>query len=102
MFPARPQHASWNLNALDANPTALRAVAEPGKLSGVGTIAFACLWLLVFAVPWEDAVTISNFGTSARLIGFVAVGFGVLAIFEKGKVRQPAPAHLLMVLFIAL
>jgi O-antigen ligase len=78
------------------------AVSQPGELSSLGKLAFACLWLLVFAIPWEDAITIGGFGTSARLIGFVAVGFGVLAIFERGKVRQPAPGHLLMVLFIAL
>src|SRR5437660_8052424 len=79
-----------------------RCFARVEELSSLGKLAFASLWLLVFAIPWEDAITIGGFGTSARLIGFVAVGFGILAIFERGKVRQPAPGHLLMVLFIAL
>jgi hypothetical protein len=47
-------------------------------------------------MPWEDAITISGFGTSVRLIGMVTVGFGVMAIVERGKVRRPAPGHIVM------
>jgi O-antigen ligase len=67
-----------------------------------GKLAFASLWLLVFAIPWEDAITIPGFGTSARLIGIAAVGLGVLAIIERGKVRRPAAGHFLMALFALL
>jgi O-antigen ligase len=68
----------------------------------LGKLAFASLWLLVFAMPWEDAITISDFGTSVRLIGMIAVGTGVLAIIERGKVRRPAPGHIVMALFVLL
>ena len=68
--------------------------------SGLGKLAFAFLWLLVFAIPWEDAVTISGFGTSARLIGMAAMGLGTFAIVETGRVRRPAPAHIIMALFV--
>jgi O-antigen ligase len=57
---------------------------------------------LAFTISWEDAVTISNFGTSARLIGMLAGGLGVLAIIETGRVRHPAPGHILMALFVML
>jgi len=90
----------------DSNPSAL-SPRPPGSLgaeefSGVGKLAFASLWLLVFTIPWEDAITIPSFGTSARLIGMVSGGLGVLAIIERGRVRRPAPGHILMTLFVLL
>jgi O-antigen ligase len=51
-------------------------------------------------MPWEDAITISDFGTSVRLIGMIAVGLGVLAIVERGRVRRPAPGHVILALFV--
>lgn len=70
------------------------------QLSTLGRVAFGSLWLLVFAMPWEDAITISGFGTSVRLIGMVTLALGALAIFERGKVRRPAVGHVVMVLFV--
>ncbi len=72
------------------------------QLSTLGKIAFGSLWLLVFAMPWEDAITISGFGTSVRLIGMVTFGLGILAIGERGKVRRPAVGHLIMAFFVML
>jgi O-antigen ligase len=72
------------------------------ELSGLGKLAFASLWLFVFAIPWEDAITISDFGTSTRLIGMLSGGLGLLAMVERGKIRRPAPGHIVMALFILL
>src|SRR5690348_391755 len=72
------------------------------EVSVLSKCAFASLWLLVFAMPWEDAITISGFGTSVRLIGMVALGLGVLAIIERGRVRRPAPGHIILALFVLL
>jgi len=77
-----------------------RLFAGAEQLSTLGKIAFASLWLLVFAMPWEDAITIPGFGTSVRLIGMVTLGLGALAIFERGKVRKPALGHVFMALFV--
>jgi O-antigen ligase len=85
----------------DKNGAADRLVGAEG-VSVLGRLAFASLWLLVFAMPWENAVTISGFGTSARLIGMVAVGLGVLAIVERGKIRRPSAGHIVMGLFVLL
>jgi O-antigen ligase len=79
-----------------------RLFAGTEQLSTLGKIAFGSLWLLVFAMPWEDAITISGFGTSVRLIGMVTLGLGALAIFERGKVRRPAVGHIAMALFVVL
>jgi len=84
------------------NNGAARSLLGAEEFSVLGKFAFASLWLLVFAMPWEDAITISDFGTSVRLIGMVSVGFGVLAIIERGKVRRPAPGHIAMGLFVLL
>jgi len=73
-----------------------RLFARTGQLSTLGKIAFGSLWLLVFAMPWEDAITISGFGTSVRLIGMVTLGLGVLAVVERGRVRRPALGHIVM------
>jgi len=78
------------------------SVVATEDFSGLGKLAFASLWLFVFAIPWEDAVTISNFGTSARLIGMLTGGLGIFAILERGKLRRPAPGHLLMGLFVSM
>jgi len=79
-----------------------RLFAGTERLSTLGKIAFGSLWLLVFAMPWEDAITISGFGTSVRLIGMVTVGLGALAVVERGRVRRPALGHIVMALFVML
>jgi O-antigen ligase len=88
------------------------AVATPGEssigtqteglpgLSGLGKLTFGSLWVLAFAIPWEDAITIPGFGTSVRAIGVVTAGLGLLAIFEKGRIRRPAVGHFLLALFV--
>ena len=80
----------------------IRPLVEADKCSRFSNLAFASLWLMVFAMPWEDAITIPGFGTSVRLIGIVALALGVLAILERGKIRRPALGHLIMILFVAM
>ena len=79
-----------------------RLFAGTEQLSTLGKIAFGSLWLLMFAMPWEDAITISGFGTSVRLIGMVTLGLGVLAVVERGRVRRLALGHIVMALFVLL
>ena len=95
LAPRRP----WALPKSDKNVSpGFLAGAE--ELSGLDKLAFASLWLLVFAIPWEDAITIADFGTSARLIGIVTLVLGVMAIIGKGAIRRPALGHLMMILFV--
>ena len=92
--PLKPQQPLGNRLA--------RLLAGTEQLSTLGKIAFTSLWLLVFAMPWEDAITIPGFGTSVRLIGMVTLGLGALAIFERGRIRKPAIGHIVMALFVVL
>ena len=78
----------------------IRGLAETDKSSRFGNLAFASLWLMVFAMPWEDAFTIPGFGTSVRLVGMVAFALGVFTVLERGKIRQPALGHVIMILFV--
>jgi len=78
----------------------IRVLAETDKSSRFGSLAFASLSLMVFAMPWEDAFTIPGFGTSVRLVGMVAFALGVLTVLERGKIRQPALGHVIMILFV--
>ncbi len=77
-----------------------RFVVGAKHLSGLGKLAFGFLWLLVFSIPWGDALLIPDVGTVARLIGTLAGGLGALAIIEKQRVRPPGPGQVLMTLFI--
>jgi O-antigen ligase len=70
------------------------------KLSYLGGLAFALLWFLVFAIPWEDALMITGIGTIARLIGLLAGLFGILAIMERARVSLPSTGHVLSTLFV--
>src|SRR5579885_710745 len=94
--PPRPQDPSSS----SRDRVAARPCAGAEQLSRLGQLAFASLWLLAFAIPWEDAITIPGFGTSARLIGVVTVVLGLLAIIEKGTIKRPAPGHIMMTLFV--
>jgi len=79
---------------------AVGSQAAAQELTGIGKLAFGSLWLLTFAIPWEDAITISGFGTSARLIGVVTVVLGLIAILERGTLKRPMPGHFMMALFV--
>ena len=82
------------------NLPAARSRARTQESSALGKLAFASLWLLAFAIPWEDAITIPGFGTSARLFGVLALVLGVLAIIERGTLKWPAPGHFMLALFV--
>jgi O-antigen ligase len=90
----------WNSARVENRDVRFRAKTDSS--SALSKLAFASLWLLVFTIPWEDAITIPGFGTSARLIGILAASLGLLAIIERGKVRRPAPSHVLMALVVLL
>src|SRR5215468_9807453 len=96
--PVIAPHSRWAFPK--SYSVAANSIAGTEECSGLGKLAFASLWLLVFAIPWEDAITISGFGTSARLIGVVTVVLGLVAIVERGTLKRPMPGHFMMALFV--
>ena len=54
-------------------------------------LAFGLLWLTIFAIPWENVLTIEGVGTLSRIIGLGAAGAGILSVVFGGTVRRPGP-----------
>lgn len=63
-------------------------------------IAFAALWLFVFAVPWENVLMISGVGTISRLLGIIAFGAMLLHVMGTARVRKLELFHLLAIAFV--
>ena len=64
------------------------------------SLAYAALWVFIFAVPWENIIVIPGIGTISRLMGMVALGFAVLAALMSGRLRRPQPFHVAALLFV--
>jgi O-antigen ligase len=62
--------------------------------------SFCFLWILIFVIPWENAVVISGFGTFSRAVGIPAFGMALLAILERGTLRALSLQQAIMLLFL--
>lgn len=65
------------------------------RTPGNGTIAklaLAALCLMVFAVPWEEAIVLEGVGSVARLVGFAAAGLGIISLSEGRWLRMRPPS----------
>ncbi|HWN18342.1 MAG TPA: O-antigen ligase family protein [Gemmatimonadales bacterium] len=56
-------------------------------------VAYLCTWLLVFAIPWENVVTVPGIGTISKLFGIGAFGVTLLRVLLQKKIRRLAPFH---------
>ncbi len=74
--------------------------AGEAKAGYLKKAAYVSLWIFVFVMPWENALTIPQFGTIGRAAGLVALVVGLLAILDSGQVRSLGGQHILMALFI--
>lgn len=61
--------------------------------------AFFFLWILIFVIPFENAVVIPGFGTLSRAVGIPAFGMALLAILESGTLRTLSMQHLIVLFF---
>lgn len=73
--------------------------SRPERELPLARFAFFLFWCLVFTIPWENIVVIPNLGTLAHLIGYLAVGIGLLAVLDKGRLNAATSGFLLFVLF---
>jgi O-antigen ligase len=77
------------------------AYSTAGQIGGLAKLAFFFLWLVAFAMPWENALVVPGFGTVSRVVGVLAFVAGVLAVVDSGRIRVPAIQHRIMGMFIA-
>ena len=63
--------------------------------------AFGLLWLLVFTIPWENAIVLPGTGTVTRVLGAAALGAGIFQAIIRGRVRPPGWFLLAVTLFVA-
>jgi O-antigen ligase len=66
----------------------------------MNAVAYAALWVFIFALPWQNIVVIPGVGTISRLMGIIAFAFAVLAIVFAGRVRRWRPFHLVALVFV--
>jgi hypothetical protein len=64
------------------------------------SIAYAGLWLFVFAVPWERLVVLPGLNIVTRVTGALALVLTVLAIVINGRVRRWRVFHVSAFLFV--
>jgi len=58
------------------------------------------LWVVAFAIPWENLVIFEQLGSLVRLLGLAAASVGICAVILDGKLRQFGPALWLAALFV--
>lgn len=63
-------------------------------------IAFLFLLVLVFSIPWEDAVILGGLGTLTRGIGMVAAAAWLASVLVSGELRKPHLFHIFLYLFV--
>jgi O-antigen ligase len=64
------------------------------------TVAYYFSLLLVFTVPWENAITFEHWGTLTRAIGVAAAASWLFSAMLSRRVRRPHLFHLLMFVFV--
>lgn len=55
--------------------------------------------VLIFSIPWENAITLGGLGTLARAAGIFAAATWLGSILVTGKIRRLHPFHFLVFLF---
>jgi O-antigen ligase len=66
----------------------------------MSSIAFAGLWVFVFAVPWERLVVLPGLNIVTRVTGGLALGLVMFNIVMSGSVRRWRAFHVAALLFV--
>jgi O-antigen ligase len=56
-------------------------------------IAYVCVWVFVFAVPWEDVIVFPGLGTLSKLLGIAAFGVTAIRVLLTARVRKLISFH---------
>jgi O-antigen ligase len=63
-------------------------------------LAFAMTILMVFAIPWEDAITIGGVSSVTRYIGIIAFFTWFVSVLLRGKLRRFHFYHVMVIIFV--
>lgn len=66
----------------------------------MNSVALLFSLVLVFTIPWENAVTVSDVGTLTRVIGALAAALWLGSAVAAGGFRKPHPLHVCLSLFV--
>lgn len=55
--------------------------------------------LLIFILPWENAVIVSGVGRVTKVVGLLVAAYWLGTVFLSGRIRQITPVHLLIFLY---
>jgi O-antigen ligase len=69
------------------------------SMTTVRKLTYLSTLVLIFALPWEDSISLPGIGSLARLMGVVAAGFWMATIVMEGKFRKPNVFHALVLFF---
>ena len=64
------------------------------------TVAHLLSLVLVFTIPWENAITLGGLGTLTRVIGVLTAAVWLGSVLAAGGFRKFHPFHMLALLFI--
>jgi O-antigen ligase len=64
------------------------------------SIAYAALWLFVFALPFEGSVRVNNTAILSQASGVLAMGLTVFAVLSSARLRRLRPLHFAALLFV--
>ena len=62
-------------------------------------LTYSSTLVLIFALPWEDSISILGMGSPVKLMGIVVAGLWLATIVVEGKFRKPHLFHVLVLLF---
>jgi O-antigen ligase len=65
----------------------------------MSSIAYAALWVFVFAIPWEKILAVPGLAIVARLTGGTALALTVIAVVLSGRIRRWHWFHVVALLF---
>jgi O-antigen ligase len=63
-------------------------------------LAYAALWIFVFAVPWERIIVLPGVSIVTRVTGMLALALALLAVVTSARVRRLHGFHLAALLFL--
>jgi len=66
----------------------------------MSAVTFWLSVILIFMIPWENAITFEGFGTIGRAVGFLVLFFWIVTVAGRGQFRKLKFFHLAVFIFV--